>query len=316
MVDLLRLREDERPGRGNRIFHQRGCFVKLLRSLAVLGCLLLLAMPAQADPTVCTFSGAATDTNYIEYGGGGYTLSDGPPNAVNYYRLCTTGIGSQNNSIAFDMTAPGPSSHIVVDFDYRIGGTPDNGSPSNHADGIGFALLNTDVYNQSGTGPGITEEAQGVHSPRDNSIGFGLDTWDNGPTPPNGGNNYDPDNNHVSITYIGGGNDGPGGTSILLETSLTPFGYNLHRGESPEKPFDDTKTLFDHFNATIDFDSNGATVTVTITPNSIGGAAFSPISGLLIKAAKPHEVRAAFGARTGGSTDNEDIANVNITFSP
>jgi hypothetical protein len=277
-----------------------------------------VAIPAQAGPTVASFGGAATDTNYTEYGNGtGYVVNDGPPGAVNYYRLTTAGVGSTNNMIAFDMTQAGPSSHIVVDFDYRIGGTPDNGAPSNHADGLGFALLNTAVYMTTGNGPGITEEAQGVvTAARDNSFGFGLDTWDNGPPPPNGGNNYDPDNNHLSISYIGGGSDGPGGTSILLETSLTPFGYNWHRGEAPEKPFDDTATLFDHFHATIDFDSNGATVTVTLTPNSTGGAAFSPVSGLVIGGAKPHEVRAAFGARTGGSTDNHDITNINITFSP
>ena len=144
----------------------------------------------------------------------GYVVNDGPPSAVNYYRLTTAGVGSTNNTITFDLTAPGLSSHVVVDFDFRIGGTMDNGTPSNHADGMGFALLNTAVYNKTGSGPALTEEAQGlVTSARDNSFGFGLDTWDNGPTPPNGGNNYDPDNNHVSITYVGGGNDGPGGTS-------------------------------------------------------------------------------------------------------
>jgi hypothetical protein len=67
----------------------------------------------------------------------------------------------------------------------------------------------------------------------------------------------------------------------------------------------------------LDFDSNGATVTVTITPGpQLGIPAFTPIKGLVIGGAKPHEVRAAFGAHTGGSTDNHDIANVNITFSP
>jgi hypothetical protein len=263
---------------------------------------------------------------YAEYGNGtGMVVSDGPANAKNYYRLTMAGVGSTNNMIAFDRTATGNASHIVVDFDFRIGGTMDNGTPSNHADGLGFALLNTAVYDITGNGPGITEEAQGVNTntsgnangvARDNSFGFGLDTWDNGPTPPNGGNNYDPDNNHLSISYIGGGTDGPGGTSVLYETSLTPFGYNWHRGEAPEKPFNDTTTPFDHFHATIDFDANGATVTVTITPNSTGGAAFNPLNSFVVPAAKPHEVRAAFGARTGGSTDNHDITNINITFSP
>jgi Bacterial lectin len=293
------------------------------RLLGVLGCLCLLAIPAQAQSTatVCTFSGAATDTNYTEYstvGSKGFVMMDGPPGAANYYRFTQAGVGNTISEIAFDLTAPGPSSHIVVDFDFRIGGTPDNGNPDNHADGMGFVLLNTDVYGQTGAGPAIDDEAQRINAHRDNSFGFALDTWDNGPAPPHGGTpTYDPDNNHVGLTYIGGGNDGPGGTSILLETSLTPFGYNLHRGEPPEKPFDDTATQFDHFNLKLDYDSKGATVTLTITPSpQLGIAPFTPINGLVIGGAKPHEVRAAFGAHTGGSTDNHDIANVNITFSP
>jgi hypothetical protein len=132
----------------------------------------------------------------------------------------------------------------------------------------------------------------------------------------------DPDNNHFGLTYIGGDLTVAGagartaGTSVLWETSLTPFGYNLHRGESPEPVFGDSTTPFDHFHATIDFASSGATVTVTITPNSIGAAPFDPIIGLVVPNALPYEMRAAFGARTGGSTDNHDVANVNISFSP
>lgn len=41
--------------------------MKLLRWFGLLGCLGLLAAPAQAQPTVCTFTGAATDTNYTPY---------------------------------------------------------------------------------------------------------------------------------------------------------------------------------------------------------------------------------------------------------
>jgi hypothetical protein len=212
--------------------------MSLSRCLAVLGCLCLLAIPARAQSTatVCSFGGAATDTNYTEYstlGSQGFIMTDGPPGAANYYRLTSAGVGNTIAELAFDVTAPGPSSHIVVDFDFRIGGTADNGNPDNHADGMGFVLLNTAIYGATGRGPQITDEAQGVNGAhRDNSFGFGLDTWDNGPSPPHGGANptYDPDNNHLGLTYIGGGDDGPGGTSILLETSLTPFGYNLHRG--------------------------------------------------------------------------------------
>src|SRR5438874_2742957 len=96
-----------KAGKRNHL-HQRGCFVRLLTWLGVLGCLCLLAVPAQADPTIATFSGAATDTNYTEYGNHtGYIVNDGPANAVNYYRLTTAGVGSTNNMIAFDSTQPG-----------------------------------------------------------------------------------------------------------------------------------------------------------------------------------------------------------------
>jgi hypothetical protein len=293
--------------------------VRLLRCLAVLGCLCLLAISAQADPTVCTFSGAATDTNYTEYGNlSGHVVKNGPPNAVNYYRLTTAGVLSTNNMIAFDTTqVGGPKSSVTVDFDYRIGGTPDNGNPSNHADGIGFCLLNTAMYGTAGQPPGnITEEAQG-NAVQDGTIGVGLDTWNNSFAGVN-----DPDNNHLSFRYndmTNGGNGViPSGATcyIILANSLYPFNYQLHQGEPGDavSPFDDTKSPFDHFNMTVNFGATGATVTITITPGAGRGAAFSPISGLLLSGVQPYEMRAAFGARTGGSSDNHDIANLNIVY--
>ena len=76
----------------------------------------------------------------------------------------------------------------------------------------------------------------------------------------------------------------------------------------------DTKSPFEHFNMTINFGATGATVTITITPAAGRGSAFSPISGLVLSGVKPYEMRAAFGARTGGSTDNHDIANLKIVY--
>jgi hypothetical protein len=292
--------------------------MRFLGWLGVLGCVCLLAIPAQADPTVGTFSGAATDTPYTESGNGtGYVVNDGPPNAVNYYRLTTAGVGSTNNRIAFDSTQPGgPKTSVTVDFDYRIGGHADNGDPTTHADGLGFALLNTDKYGTAGPGPGLTEEAQGNNA-NDGSIGVGLDTWDN-----DFSGTSDPDNNHISLrysdmSYPGGGTvPSPATCYVLIANSLYPFNYQLHQGEPGDavSPFDDTKSPFEHFNMTINFGPTGATVTITITPGAGRGAAFSPISGLLLSGVKPYEMRAAFGARTGGSTDNHDIANVNIVY--
>jgi hypothetical protein len=291
--------------------------VSLLRWLGVLGCLCLLAIPAQADPTVCTFSGAATETSYTEYGNGtGFVVSGGPPNAANYYRLTTAGVGNTSNKIAFDTTQTGgPKSSVTVDFDYRIGGHADNGNPSGHADGIGFCLLNTDMYGTAGNGPNISEEAQGNAS-QDGTIGVGLDTWNNS------FGSFDPDNNHISFRFLDMTNGGngviPSGASsyIVLANSFYPFNYQLHQGEPGDavSPFDDTKSPFEHFNMTINFGPTGATVTITITPAAGRGSAFSPINGLLLSGVQPYEMRAAFGARTGGSSDNHDIANVNIVY--
>jgi len=282
--------------------------------------LCLLAVPVQAQPTVCTFSFAATDTNYTDYstqGNMGYVLSDGPANAVNYYRLTTAGVGSTAAELAFDLTQPvGPTSSVTVDFDYRIGGHADNGDPTSHADGIGFALWNTSVYGQFGRGPQITEEANG-NGNTDGTIGIGLDTWNNGSA------TFDPDNNHLSFRFLSQGANPADGNAfrgltsyVQIANSLTPFGYQLHQGEPGDavSPFDDTASPFEHFNMVISFGATGATITITITPGPGRGAAFSPISGLILAGVQPYEMRAAFGARTGGSTDNHDIANVNIVF--
>jgi hypothetical protein len=288
--------------------------VRLLRWLGVLSCLCLLAVPVQAQPTVQDFSNpGVVGTNYTEHGNvlavAGTFYSPGPPGALNFYRLTATDVGSTNNMIAFDVSQPGgPTSSVTVDFDYRIGGHVDNGSPTSHADGIGFCLLNTALYGQTGNGPGITEEATGAA--RNSSLGLGLDTWDN-----SSGGLYDPDNNHISLNF-----SAPGKSGVVHAVSFAPFGYELHQGEPGDavSPFADSVSPFDHLNMTVAFDASGAgaTVTVTITPGAgrAPGGAFTPISGLFIPGLTPYEMRAAFGARTGGSTDNHDLANVNIVF--
>jgi hypothetical protein len=185
-------------------------------------------------------------------------------------------------------------SHVVVDFDYRIGGTV--GAAAAHADGIGFSLLNTADYGVSGPGTAITEEATGVAT-RDSSIGIGLDTWDN-----DGNGIPDPDNNHISLHYTSST------TSVSYAVSLTPFGYQLHK----EPGFNDSGTAFDHLHMLVDIGNHGATITVAVTP--AGGTSFTPIYGLLIPFVSPYEMRAGFGARTGVSSDNHDIANIAIGF--
>jgi hypothetical protein len=280
------------------------------RGLALLACLCLFALPAQADPTVCTFKGAATDTKYTEYGSGvGLTalvMNDGPagPDA-NYYRITMAGVGSTLNQIAFDLTAPGPTSHVVGDFDFRIGGTP-----GTHADGLGVALLPTSVYGMTGNGPAITEEGS---SATDGALGFGLDTYNNGGLDiGNAGLPNGTDADEVSVNILS-----PNSHSYFLYAvdmwGLTNSGYNLHQDN-----VDDTATPFDHCHFTVDISSAGAMVSVTITSHqqdATGGQPFNAITAL-VPGVTPYEMRVGFGGRTGGANDGHDIANVNITFSP
>src|SRR5262249_18663959 len=137
-------------------FVKGGLSMRFSRWLGVVGCLCLFAIAAQADPTICTFSGAASDTPYAASGNmTGFVFNDGPPGPdANFYRLTFPGQGSTNNIITLDLTAPGPTAHVIGDFDFRIGGTV-----GTHADGLGVALIPTSVYGTTGPGPGITEEA-------------------------------------------------------------------------------------------------------------------------------------------------------------
>jgi hypothetical protein len=146
----------------------------LSRWLLALGCLCLLAMPALAQSTVQDFSNPGVKgTNYAEYGTGtGSVQSGGPAGATNYYRLTQTGVGSTNNIIAFDLTSPGKSSHVVGSFDFRIGGTL-----GCHADGIGLVLIDTSNFGTTGNGPSIAEEGS---TNRGGGLGIGLDDYNNG----------------------------------------------------------------------------------------------------------------------------------------
>jgi hypothetical protein len=237
-------------------------------------------------------------------------FNDGPAGAVNYFRLTYAGVGSTNNEIAFNQTFPDHVAHVVADFDFRLGGSVGAGT---YADGMGFALLPFAVYGSTGNGlngasplPSITEEGDNA---QDGAISIGLDTFNNGLP-------FDPNNNHLSLHF------NSANVAFNYAVSLTPFGYQLHQDN-----LDDTATAFDHLHMTVDIDANSgaATLSVTITSNQVNntgengtilapGASFTPISGFVIPGVGVYPMRVAFGARTGGASDNADIANVNVTF--
>jgi hypothetical protein len=257
-------------------------------------------MPALAQPTVCTFTGAATDTNYTDYGSGtsGFVNVGGPPGGANasYFRLCASGVGSTNWNVAFDQTDPNPITSLQLDVDFSIGGTKGAG---NYADGMGIAFIPSSVYGTTGNGPSIVGEGDATF---DGSISIGLDTFDNG----NGqGSGFDLSNNAISINF--------NSSNVVYHyvSDLNPFNYQTHQ--------DTQSASFDHLTAMISIDpaGGGATVTVTITSNQTGnagdppgnvpsptnrggpgttvtpGTSFTPINGVVIPGVAPYAMRLA-----------------------
>jgi Bacterial lectin len=310
--------------------------VKVLRWLGVLGCVCLLAIPAQAQVTISqnfsVYPPPGGGTFYTEYGSGtGTVMNDGPAGVdQNYYRL-TASQNSTLNQIVFDLPSPtGPVSSVTGSFDFRCGQTI-----GTHADGIGVALLPTSVYGQVGNGvsgatalPQITEEGSGNF---DGSIGFGLDTYNNG-APFDVGNPNLPQGSDASEVSVGYTSVSPRSGFVYAVDlySLTIGGltnaYNLHNDNMADD------SAFDNCSFSVSISpSGGATVTIQITSNQNPasssaldanptttlppGTTFTAISAS-IPGVTPYEMRIGFGGRTGGANDTNDIANINVTFTP
>ena len=86
--------------------------------------------------------------------------------------------------------------------------------------------------------------------------------------------------------------------------------------DMPDWPWSyDDMQPWDHFHMVLDL--VGQTATMTITPGSDANvAAFTIFNALPMPCLSPYPMRAEFGARTGGAYSNEDIANVNIVYTP
>jgi hypothetical protein len=321
--------------------------VKLVRWLGGLGCLCLLAMPAMAQVTITqdfsAYPNAGSGTTFTEINNGGQPgsgMNDGPPGpacAGFYYRLTYPGVGSTNNMVIFDLPSPtGPVTSVVGDFDFRCGQVQ-----GTHADGIGWALLPTSIYGETGNGlngtaalPGITEEASQA---KDGALGFGLDTYNNG-APFDIGDSALPNSSDASEISVNLSPVAPAYvlTSFVyaLDMYALPIGsnnstnaYDLHNDYATDC------TVFDHCHFTVNIDPNGAgaAVVVSITSNQppasstaidanpyttlAPGTTFTAVS-TTVGGVLPYEMRIGFGGRTGGANDGNDIANVNVTFTP
>ena len=226
-----------------------------------------------AAGTVQYFDNPGTNYSLFNASGGvnAQVLPLGP--SGNFLRLNYDNTTSNQNFIAFDRTQAGSVNTIVADFDFRM-------YAGSRADGIGFALLNTANYGNSGTASWVTGEEPNATG----SLGIGFDIWDNGEVG---------SNNHLSVHFNG---------ALLLNIPVDPF-LEMQLWESIEIPFN---------HAHIAADLVAGTVSVALTP--YGGSPIQFINNLFVPGLSPYEARVAFGARTGGATANHDIDNINVAF--
>ncbi len=156
--------------------------------------------------------------------------------------------------------------------DFDFRMTPSSGQ----ADGLGFAWLNTADYGTTGSAnvPGFGEEPS-----LPGSLGVGFDIYNNGSIDGNS-------NNEVSLHF----------NNQILGNFFPAF--DLANGQ------------FDHAEIRITAGVGGSYVTVTLTPN--GGPAATLIDNYFVAGMAPYEGRAAFSARTGGQTADEDLDNITV----
>ncbi|HWN96223.1 MAG TPA: CotH kinase family protein, partial [Methylomirabilota bacterium] len=226
-------------------------------------------------PTLQDFDGTAGNTAFA-IGGSAAALPVEPGTTGGFLRLVPA-TGSLSGFAGFDRTASGTTwNTVIATFDFRI--TPP--SEANQADGMGFALLNTANYGTTGAGPGGADEPNLTAS-----IGLGIDVYNN--AAPN-----DLNNNHLSLHYGG-----------LIGTATPPF--DLSNGR------------FHRAQVIVRFSGGRALVTVRLTPdvnNVVNPVPVTLFQDAVINGANPYEMRAAFGARTGGQVAHHDIDNVNVQF--
>jgi hypothetical protein len=318
--------------------------MNLSRWLAVLGCLCLFAVVAQAQPTMCDFNPTnSKNTPFYDYPWSGSLIGVLPTKSQAsgyFYRLELDGQGSTNNTIAFDQTNTNNITNVSVDFDFRMGRDSVTGGTGTPADGLSVVLLNTSITQNSQNGltsaPGspvtgdagvaITEEAAA-----DYSLGVGLDIYANAYTettsnPINGGY-LNASNNNIKITYNGIFNDlgtpshGSGDLPNNHQLGVV-YKYSLDVGSNGgggyamnfDKPdFDNSD--WDHCKVIVDLVNQTASVIITPAASQ-NQPAFQIFNNFALQGIAPYPMRLEFGSRTGGATSNIDIANVLAVFTP
>lgn len=244
-----------------------------------------LILAAAISSAFLPFSFAAETVQNFDVPGTPYTIGDGstPPELPpeirsdgptgNYLRLVHGSTGGTFD-IGFDATSPGPFQGIAAEFDFRM--TPRSGK----ADGLGFMLLNTTHFGNTGAAPLIRFEEANLAG----SFGVGFDIFDNSGIDP-----LEPTSNHLSLHFNG--------------VTLAAFDPGMNLANSQ----------FNHALIQIDPTAGGSLVSVSLTPS--GGATLTPISSYFINGLLPYEARVAFGARTGAERADHDLDNINVIYS-
>ena len=171
---------------------------------------------------------------------------------------------------------------MTATFDFRIGGSP---APVG-ADGMAFALLDTDEYGSRGPAPRFGEEPNLTRS-----LGVGFDTWNNGEV----------NDNHLSIHF-----DGQKLAEVPLELNANPEQNLVLRSHEFQRARISVTQL----------NENGSNVSVWITPDLHGSSRteIPVITDFFVEGLTAYTSRVAFGARTGGFTDFHDIDNVHVQW--
>lgn len=266
-----------------------------MRTLICAACtaLLAVAMPVRAADTVQDFSALffppPPPVTYVIRdnggGGGGPHLQGGGWDGTQFMRL-TDAVNDSFNGLYFSEQVGGGWDLLQVSFEYNA--PPGVGG----ADGIGIVYLPSSTYGaDAGTGsnPAFSEDANVA-----GAVGFGLDTWNNGPGDgfPGGTEGSLPDS--VSAHFSG---------STLANVPMSALGKpdNWLENGSPKR----VDIFLENVGGSIE-----GSVVITDVANPLDFAipfANAPIPGMTNYAG-----RLAFHARTGGENASHDIDNVLI----
>jgi hypothetical protein len=184
------------------------------------------------------------------------------------------------NTVTFDRSDPGAFSQIVADFDFRMEPGKDR------ADGLGFALLNTAIFGNSGGVRGGAEEPNFA-----GSLGVGFDIYKNYET----------------------GDIGDERSRSLFSNSVS-----IHFNGAVIAQFDVSSTTDlasgQWIHARILVRAGDASGDVSVILTACPDTPVTVVNRLPIPGLTAYESRVYFGARGGGLTANFDLDNVNVQF--